>query len=174
MKTSFYDLSARSLQGKEIPMSEYNGKVVLVVNTASKCGLTPQYEGLETLYRQYKDKGLVILGFPCNQFGNQEPGGRKEIEEGCLINYGVSFQMFEKVEVNGEGAHPVFTYLKSNLGGLFGSRIKWNFTKFMIDAEGKPVKRFAPVTKPEKLVPYIEKLLSAASHTEVTQKPAKV
>ena len=160
MASGFYDLSATSLQGREVPMEAYKGKVVLVVNTASKCGFTPQYEGLETLYRRHKDEGLVVLGFPCNQFGNQEPGGKEEIEEGCLINYGVSFPMFDKVEVNGENAHPVFKYLKSNLGGLFGSRIKWNFTKFLIDASGKPVKRFAPITKPEKLEPYIAKLLA--------------
>ena len=141
-------------------MEAYRGKVVLVVNTASKCGFTPQYEGLETLYRRHKDEGLVVLGFPCNQFGNQEPGGKEEIEEGCLINYGVSFPMFDKVDVNGPSAHPVFRYLKSELGGILGSRIKWNFTKFLIDASGKPVKRFAPITKPEKLEPYIAKLLA--------------
>ena len=161
MASEFYQLSATSLQGKEIPMEEYKGKVVLVVNTASKCGLTPQYEGLEELYRKHKDNGLVILGFPCNQFGNQEPGGKKEIEEGCLINYGVSFPIFDKVDVNGDNAHPVFRYLKSKLGGILGSRIKWNFTKFLVDANGKPVKRFAPVTKPEKIAPYVEKLLAA-------------
>ena len=143
-------------------MEAYQGKVVLVVNTASKCGFTPQYEGLETLYRRHKDEGLVVLGFPCNQFGNQEPGGKEEIEEGCLINYGVSFPMFDKVDVNGPSAHPVFRYLKSELGGILGSRIKWNFTKFLIDASGKPVKRFAPITKPEKLEPYIAKLLAKA------------
>ena len=159
MASEFYDLSATSLQGKEVPMDAFKGKVVLVVNTASKCGLTPQYEGLESLYRKHKDEGLVILGFPCNQFGNQEPGGAKEIEEGCLINYGVSFPMFDKIDVNGDNTHPVFKYLKSNLGGLFGSRIKWNFTKFLIGPDGKPVKRFAPITKPEKIEPYIEKLL---------------
>ncbi|PRY10895.1 glutathione peroxidase [Pontibacter ummariensis] len=160
MASTFYQLSAKSLQGKEVPMEHFKGKVVLVVNTASKCGLTPQYEGLEALYKKHKDEGLVILGFPCNQFGQQEPGDAREIEEGCLINYGVSFPMFEKVDVNGDSAHPVFKYLKSELGGLFGSRIKWNFTKFLIDANGKPVKRFAPITKPEKIEPRIEKLLA--------------
>jgi glutathione peroxidase len=159
-ENGFYTLSATSLQGKEVTMEQYKGKVVLVVNTASKCGFTPQYEGLEELYRKYKDRGLVVLGFPCNQFGNQEPGGRKEIEEGCLINYGVSFPMFEKVDVNGDQAHPLFRYLKSQLGGLLGSRIKWNFTKFLIDANGKPYKRYAPITKPEKLAPDIEQLLT--------------
>ncbi|GAB3823965.1 glutathione peroxidase [Pontibacter rugosus] len=160
MASEFYQHTAKSLQGKEVPMEEFKDKVVLVVNTASQCGLTPQYEGLEELYRKHKDEGLVILGFPCNQFGNQEPGGKKEIEEGCLINYGVSFPMFDKVDVNGENAHPIFKYLKSNLSGLFGSKIKWNFTKFLVDADGKPIKRFAPITKPEKIEPYIEKLLA--------------
>lgn len=156
---NFYDFKAQSLQGKEINMSDYKGKVIVVVNTASKCGLTPQYEGLEALYQKYKDQGLVVLGFPCNQFGNQEPGGSKEISEGCLINYGVSFQMFSKIEVNGEGAHPLFKYLKSKLGGWFGSKVKWNFTKFVVDKEGNPVKRFAPVAKPEKMEALIKELL---------------
>ncbi len=157
MMSQFYQLEAKSLQGKTIGMDAYKGKVVLVVNTASKCGLTPQYEGLEKLYQKYKDKGLVILGFPCNQFANQEPGDDKSISEGCLINYGVSFQMFSKVDVNGENAHPIYQFLKSKLGGVFGSKIKWNFTKFLIDADGKPVKRFAPITKPEKIEKYLEK-----------------
>ncbi|WP_187264048.1 glutathione peroxidase [Pontibacter beigongshangensis] len=159
MENNFYQLEAKTLQGKQVAMDEFKGKVVMVVNTASQCGLTPQYEGLEALYKKYKDDGLVILGFPCNQFGNQEPGGKEEIEQGCLLNYGVSFPMFDKVDVNGENAHPVFQYLKSNLGGLFGSRIKWNFTKFLVDANGKPVKRFAPITKPEKIEPYVQQLL---------------
>ena len=118
MAQSFYDFKATSLQGKEKQMEEYKGKVVVVVNTASKCGLTPQYEGLEKLYKEYKDKGLVVLGFPCNQFGGQEPGGEKEISEGCLINYGVSFPMFSKIDVNGEHAHPIYKYLKSELKGF--------------------------------------------------------
>lgn len=160
MKDSFYQFSARSLQGKEIPMEEYKGKVVLVVNTASKCGFTPQYEGLEDIYRRYNDKGLVILGFPCNQFGNQEPGSEKEISEGCLINYGVSFPMFSKIEVNGDNAHPIFKYLKKSLPGLLSSKIRWNFTKFLIDASGNPSKRYSPATKPEQIVPDIEKLLN--------------
>lgn len=140
-------------------MDTYKGKTVLVVNTASKCGFTPQLEGLEQLNRQFKDKGLVILGFPCNQFGNQEPGDEKSIAEGCVINYGVTFQMFSKVDVNGDNAHPIYKYLKKELGGWFGSRIKWNFTKFLIDANGKPIKRFSPMTKPEKIGNYLEKLL---------------
>jgi glutathione peroxidase len=159
MKMNFYELSARTIQGKEVKMDEYRGKVVLIVNTASKCGFTPQYEGLEKLYEQYKDRGLVILGFPCNQFGNQEPGSENEIQESCQINYGVTFQLFGKVDVNGDKAHPVFQFLKKELPGLLGGKIKWNFTKFLIDRNGKPVKRFAPVTKPEKMEKDILKLL---------------
>jgi glutathione peroxidase len=152
-------MKAISLQGKEIGMDSYKGKVVLIVNTASKCGLTPQYEGLEKLYREYKDRGLVILGFPCNQFGHQEPGTEKEISEGCLVNYGVTFPMFSKIEVNGNNAHPIFKYLKKELKGFPSSNIKWNFTKFLIDKNGKPVKRFAPFVKPEEIRKHIEKLL---------------
>ncbi len=159
MEQKFYQFSATTLQGKEVSMESYKGKVVLVVNTASKCGLTPQYEGLETLYREYKDKGLVILGFPCNQFANQEPGDAKQISEGCLINYGVSFPMFSKIDVNGPNAHPIYKYLKKELKGFPGSEIKWNFGKFLIDRNGNPVKRFSPFTKPEKLKNDIEKLL---------------
>lgn len=159
MDKKFYDFKAQTLQGKELEMDQFKGKTVLVVNTASKCGLTPQYEGLENLYKKYKDKGLEILGFPCNQFGNQEPGDEKQISEGCLINYGVSFPMFSKVDVNGENAHPIFKYLTNELKGTFGSKVKWNFTKFLVDKDGKPVKRFAPVTKPEKLENDIASLL---------------
>jgi glutathione peroxidase len=157
--STFHDFSANTLRGQPVPMKDYAGKVVLVVNTASKCGLTPQYEGLEALYKKYKDKGLVILGFPCNQFGQQEPGGVKEIEETCLINYGVSFPMFEKVDVNGASAHPIFDFLTRTLRGWFGRRIKWNFTKFLIGRDGKPLKRFAPTTKPEKLERSVETAL---------------
>jgi len=159
MYDNFYQFTAKSLQGKEVSMAAYKGKVIMVVNTASKCGLTPQYEGLEKLYEKYVEKGLVILGFPCNQFGNQEPGTEKEISEGCLINYGVSFPMFSKIDVNGKDVHPIYKYLKDKLPGSFGKNIKWNFTKFLIDRSGKPVKRFAPTTVPEKLVQDIEKLL---------------
>ncbi len=159
MTQKFYEFKANSLQGKEISMDAYKGKVVMVVNTASKCGLTPQYEGLEKLNKIYKDKGLVILGFPCNQFAGQEPGSEKEIAEGCLINYGVSFPMFAKVEVNGENAHPLYKYLKKELKGFPGSELKWNFTKFMLDKDGKPYKRYSPTTKPEKMIKDIEKLL---------------
>lgn len=155
----FYDLEAHLLNGQTKSMADYTGKTIMVVNTASKCGLTPQYEGLENLYQKYKDDGLVILGFPCNQFGNQEPGDANDIEEFCQVNYGVSFPIFEKIEVNGRNTHPVFKYLKSKLGGLLGSSIKWNFTKFVIDKDGKPVKRFAPTTKPEAMEDYIKKML---------------
>lgn len=156
---NFYDFKATSLQGKEVSMDNYKNKVVIVVNTASKCGFTPQYEGLEKLYRDFKDKGLVILGFPCNQFGKQEPGDAKQISEGCLINYGVSFPMFSKIDVNGSDAHPIYKYLKSELKGTLVSTVKWNFTKFVIDKNGKPFKRYAPTTTPEQMRADIEQLL---------------
>lgn len=159
MEKKFYSFKALSLKGKEISMDQYKGKVVVIVNTASKCGFTPQYADLEKLYQQYKDKGLVILGFPCNQFGKQEPGTAKDISEGCLINYGVSFPMFSKVDVNGNNAHPLFRYLKSTLPGFISNSVKWNFTKFVIDAEGNPVKRYAPITSPLKMEELIVSLL---------------
>lgn len=155
----FFEYSAKSIKGVDIPMNQYKGKTVLVVNTASKCGFTPQLEGLEKIYQTYKDKGLVILGFPCNQFLNQEPGDEKSIEEGCMLDYGVTFPMFSKVMVNGENAHPLYKYLKRELKGLLGSTIEWNFTKFLIDSEGRPVKRFAPVTTPEEIEKYLKKVL---------------
>lgn len=157
--TTFYQLSATRLDGQLIAMADYAGKVVLVVNTASHCGFTPQYGGLEALYKKYAAQGLVVLGFPCNQFGKQEPGDADDIAQTCHINYGVSFPMFGKVEVNGTAAHPVFRYLKSELPGLLGGRINWNFTKFLIDREGKPLKRFAPFTKPKKMEAEIIKAL---------------
>ncbi|HDR2318123.1 glutathione peroxidase [Enterobacter asburiae] len=149
--TRFYQLTATRLDGRLISMADYAGKVVLVVNTASQCGFTPQYAGLEALYKKYADQGLVVLGFPCNQFGKQEPGGADEISKTCHINYGVSFPMFEKLEVNGNAAHPLYRYLKNELPGVLGGRIKWNFTKFLIGRDGKPLKRFAPMTTPEKM-----------------------
>ena len=155
----FYDFEAERLDGTTESMETYKGKTIIVVNTASKCGLTPQYEGLEKLYTTYKDQGLVVLGFPCNQFGNQEPGNANEIEEFCQLNYGVSFPMFAKVDVNGNSAHPIFKYLKSELKGLLGGKIKWNFTKFVIDKTGKPVKRFAPITTPESMEDYIQEII---------------
>jgi len=156
----FYQLQATSLQQQNINMSDYQGKVVLIVNTASKCGLTPQYEGLQKLYNEYKDQGLVILGFPCNQFRQQEPGDANQISEGCLINYGVDFQMFEKIDVNGANSHPIYQYLKSALPGMFGNNIKWNFTKFLIGSDGTPIKRFAPTTKPAAIEQYIQQALA--------------
>ena len=155
----FYNLEAKKINGEMVSMSEYKGKTVIVVNTASKCGFTRQFEGLEKLYEKYKDKGLVILGFPCNQFGKQEPGVGEEIEEFCQVNYGVSFPIFDKIDVNGSSTHPIFKYLKSNLGGFLGSSIKWNFTKFVIDKNGKPIKRFSPITKPEDMESFIKFLM---------------
>lgn len=149
--TPFYQLTANSLRGEPVSMADYAGKLVLVVNTASHCGFTPQYAGLEALYKKYASQGLVVLGFPCNQFGKQEPGNADDIAQTCHINYGVSFPMFEKVEVNGRAAHPIFRYLKDQLPGVLGGRIKWNFTKFLIGRDGQPLKRFAPLTSPEKM-----------------------
>ena len=157
---NFYDLQAQNMRGENVSMSDYKDKVVLVVNTASKCGLTPQFEGLEELNKKYKDQGLVILGFPCNQFAHQEPGNAKEIQEFCQINYGVSFPMFEKIEVNGANAHPLYKYLKSKKGGWFGSSIKWNFTKFLVDRNGNPIKRFSPRTSPKDMEDMIQNLLA--------------
>ena len=157
---SIYDFSAETLDGEPAPLSDYKGKVVLIVNTASKCGFTPQYEGLEALYRQYADKGLVVLGFPCNQFGAQEPGNADEIKTFCSLTYDVTFPMFAKIDVNGPKAHPLYEYLKHEKKGLLGSEgIKWNFTKFLVSRDGEVVERFAPTTKPADLSSSIEKLL---------------
>lgn len=158
--TQFYTFTAKTLGNKEISMDTYRGRVVLVVNTASKCGLTPQYKGLQQLYDKYKDRGFEILGFPCNQFANQEPGGEESIKQTCYINYGVTFPMFAKIDVNGDNAHPIFKYLKKELPGLLVPHIKWNFTKFLIDREGNPVKRFAPKDSPDSIETHIEKLLA--------------
>lgn len=158
--SSVYDFSAATLTGKDINLDQYKGKVLLIVNTASKCGFTPQYKGLQELHEQYHDKGLEILGFPCNQFGKQEPGGADDINSFCEINYGVSFTMFDKIDVNGGGAHPLYQHLKQEAPGLLGSKaIKWNFTKFLIGKDGKVVKRYAPTDTPESLKKDIEKLL---------------
>lgn len=159
---SVYDFKANDIQGNEKALSEYKGKVLLIVNTASKCGLTPQYEGLEELYKEYGEQGLEILGFPCNQFAQQEKGTDSEIAGFCLKNYGVSFPMFSKIDVNGESAHPLYKYLKSEARGVLGTqKIKWNFTKFLIDQNGNVVKRFAPTAKPQSLKADIRALLSA-------------
>lgn len=155
-----YDYSARRLDGHDESLSAYRGQVLLIVNTASRCGFTPQYAGLESLYEKLHGDGLTILGFPCNQFGAQEPGGEAEIGQFCLKNYGVSFPMFAKIEVNGEDAHPLYKYLKDAKPGLLGSEaIKWNFTKFLIDRSGEPVARYAPQAKPEELEAPIRMLL---------------
>jgi glutathione peroxidase len=156
----FHQFSATSLRGQSVDLSAYRGQVVLVVNTASLCGFTPQYAGLETLYQKYKDQGLVVLGFPCDQFGGQEPGGADEIAQTCQINYGVSFPMFAKVDVNGAQAHPLFRWLTAALPGWFGRRVKWNFTKFLIGRDGKPIKRFATITKPERMETAVSKALA--------------
>jgi glutathione peroxidase len=159
--TNIYDFSMSSLQGKRIDLSEYKDKVILLVNTASECGFTEQYKGLQKLHEQYADKGLVIIGVPCNQFGQQEPGDAKVIADGCLINYGVDFLITEKVDVNGSKSHPVFAYLRHSLPGLLGNKIKWNFTKFLIGRDGTPLNRFAPITKPQKLEKYIKQALGS-------------
>lgn len=161
MSHPIYDLSVETLTGKTVSLDSYRDKVLLVVNTASKCGFTPQYEGLEKLHQAYKDKGLVILGFPCNQFGAQEPGGESDIQAFCQLNYGVSFPMHAKVDVNGDNTHPLYRVLKKSARGVLGSEsIKWNFTKFLVDRKGNVVDRFAPTTKPEDLVKDIEALLA--------------
>ncbi|MBU72901.1 glutathione peroxidase [Spongiibacter sp.] len=159
--SQLYDFEINSLQGKPMNLADYAGKVVLVVNTASKCGLTPQYEGLQALYEQYRDRGLVIIGTPCNQFANQEPGDAGTIQGECLINYGVSFPITEKIEVNGKGTHPLFAYLKKAAPGTLTNAVKWNFTKFLVGKDGQPIKRYAPTTKPEQLAADIEAALSA-------------
>lgn len=155
----FYDFSANNIYGKEVKMESYKGKVVLVVNTASKCGLTPQFKDLEALYKEYKDKGFEILGFPCNQFAKQDPGTNDEIHQFCQLNYGVTFTMFEKIDVNGKDTHPLYKYLKSQAKAIFSKEIKWNFTKFLIDADGNVLKRYAPTVSPLKIKGDIEKLL---------------
>lgn len=156
---NFYDFSAKEMDGQDIKMEEYKGKVVLVVNTASKCGLTPQFEGLEKLYNEYKEQGFEILGFPCNQFAKQDSGSNEEIQQFCSINYGVSFTMFEKINVNGKNEHPIYKYLKNEEKGLLGREIKWNFTKFLINKDGEVIKRYAPTVIPEKIKNDIEDLL---------------
>ena len=157
---SIYNLKAKTIGGKEISFEDYKGKTLVIVNTASKCGLTPQYKGLEELYKKYIDQGLVILGFPCNQFANQEPWTDEEIKANCLINYWVTFPVFKKIDVNWENTHEIFKYLKQNTFNLFWSKIKWNFTKFLINQEGKVIKRYAPLIKPEKIAKDIQKILS--------------
>ncbi|MBS0326535.1 MAG: glutathione peroxidase [Proteobacteria bacterium] len=157
---TLYDFTADDIGGHAVPLDRYRGRVVLVVNTASKCGFTPQYKGLEALYRKYRDKGLEVLGFPCNQFGAQEPGTGQEIATFCEANYGVTFPMFAKIDVNGEHAAPVYRFLKSAKPGLLGTEaIKWNFTKFLVDRDGRVAARYAPNDTPESLEPDIERAL---------------
>lgn len=157
--TTAYDFSARTLDGRDISLKQFEGRVLLIVNTASACGFTPQYKGLEALHRQLAPRGFSVLGFPCNQFGNQEPGGSKDIEAFCAGNYAVTFPMFEKIDVNGSAAHPLYKFLKNEKSGLLGSSIKWNFTKFLVDKQGKVVARHGSTTRPESLTSKIEALL---------------
>jgi glutathione peroxidase len=157
---SVYDYSAKTLDGQDVSLADYRGQVLLIVNTASKCGFTPQYEGLEALYRDCKDRGLTILGFPCNQFGAQEPGNAEEIASFCSLTYDVTFPMLAKIDVNGPSAHPLYAFLKKEQKGVLGTEgIKWNFTKFLIGRDGEVVERFAPTTKPEDLKVAVEALL---------------
>jgi glutathione peroxidase len=156
---SIYDFNATSLTGEDTPLKRFEGKVLLIVNTASACGFTPQYKGLEVLQQKYAARGFSVLGFPCNQFGRQEPGSAAEIGQFCSSNYAVSFPMFDKIDVNGDNAHPLYQYLRGEKSGLLGSSIKWNFTKFLIDRSGKVVGRHAPTTTPEQLTKDIEALL---------------
>jgi glutathione peroxidase len=159
--TTLSDFTATTLEGAAQPLSAYAGKVALVVNTASQCGFTPQFEGLEKLHASYQDQGLVVLGFPCNQFGGQEPGDAEEIGAFCEKNYGVSFPMFEKVDVNGDDAHPLYQWLRSEKSGVLGDKIKWNFTKFLVAKDGTVLKRYGSTTKPEKIADDIEKALAS-------------
>lgn len=157
----FYDFSAMAMNGDDISMSKYEGEVVLVVNTATKCGLAPQFEELEELHKKYGDKGLNILGFPCNQFANQESGTNDQIQNSCRLDFGVTFQLFEKIEVNGEGTHPLYQFLKKEAKGALGNKIKWNFTKFLVDKKGNVIKRYAPTVKPLAIEKDILKLMEA-------------
>ena len=159
MATSLYDLEFVDNHGATVSLSEYTGRPVLIVNTASKCGFTPQYDALQALYEKYSPEGLVVLGFPCDQFAHQEPGDDAEIEEFCRVNHGVTFPLSTKIDVNGKNTHPVFAFVKEQAGGLFGSAVKWNFTKFLVAPDGTTVTRYAPRTVPEDIAPTIEELL---------------
>lgn len=163
MAESLYDISAKTITGEERPLSAYRGKTLLIVNVASRCGFTPQYAGLEALYRKYKDRGLVVLGFPCNQFGSQEPGSESDIQQFCGTTYDVTFPMFAKVDVNGSNAHPLYRLLKSARPGVLGTEaIKWNFTKFLVNGNGEVVGRYAPSDTPERIERDLEKMLGEA------------
>lgn len=154
-----YDFTVKDIQGNDLSLEEFKGKVMLIVNTASNCGFTKQYDGLQKLYEKYKDQGFVVLGFPCNQFGKQEPGDEKEIANFCTDTFNVTFPMMSKIEVNGENAHPLYKFLKKEKGGVLGDEIKWNFTKFLVDKEGNLVDRFAPQKTPEEIEDDIKELL---------------
>jgi glutathione peroxidase len=158
--TSITDFSAAAIDGQDVDLSTYSDQVVLVVNTASQCGFTPQYQGLQALQESYADRGFAVLGFPCDQFGHQEPGEEAEIATFCERNFGVTFPLFSKVDVNGKDAHPLFDWLRQEKGGMLGSKIKWNFTKFLVGRDGQVISRYAPTTAPEKLTDDIEKALA--------------
>jgi len=160
MSKTVYDFTVTTINGEEKSLADFEGKVLLIVNTASNCGFTPQYKGLQELYNKYNKQGLEILGFPCNQFGGQEPGSDEQIKEFCDLNYSVTFPMFSKIDVNGDNAHPLYKFLKSEQAGLITDEIKWNFTKFLVDKNGKPVDRYASQTSPESIAKDIEKLLN--------------
>lgn len=158
--TTVFDFTAQDIAGKDVDLSQYKGKVLLIVNTASKCGFTPQYKGLQAIFEKYRERGFEVLGFPCNQFGHQEPGDEAQISEFCELNFGVDFPLFGKIDVNGDDAHPLYRHLKEEAPGLLGSKaVKWNFTKFLVNRDGQVVKRYAPTDKPESLAKDIEKLL---------------
>lgn len=156
---SIYDIEVQDIEHKTLKLEKYKGKVMLIVNVASKCGYTGQYAGLQELHEKYSDKGLSVLGFPCNQFLSQEPGTEEQIKNFCMTSFGVTFDMFAKIDVNGDNAHPLYKYLKQNAGGIFGDNIKWNFTKFLVDRDGNVMKRYAPSTKPKDIEEDIKKLL---------------
>ena len=158
--TTVFDFTAQDIAGKDVDLSQYKGKVLLILNTASKCGFTPQYKGLQAVFEKYRERGFEVLGFPCNQFGHQEPGDEAQISEFCELNFGVDFPLFGKIDVNGDDAHPLYRHLKEEAPGLLGSKaVKWNFTKFLVNRDGQVVKRYAPTDKPESLAKDIEKLL---------------
>jgi glutathione peroxidase len=160
MSEQIYDFPVRTIEGKDTTLGDHRGEVMLIVNTASECGFTPQYDGLEKLHEKYQERGLAVLGFPCNQFGGQEPGARDEIQSFCKLRFGVTFPLFEKIDVNGKDAHPLYEHLKSEAPGLLGSRnVKWNFTKFLVDRDGRVIERFSPTTKPEAIESKIEEAL---------------
>ena len=159
MNKDFYQFSYKQINGEEVSLNEFKGKVILIVNTASNCGLTYHYTGLEKLYKEYKDRGLIIIGFPCNQFGKQEPGTSEEIQDFCDSNYKVTFPLSEKIEVNGNGAHPLYKYLKKELKGKLNDSVKWNFTKFLINKNGEPSQRFSSTVEPEDIKPFIDNLI---------------